>query len=248
MCVPALELQHALDHLRGAASMNELALLLADITHALGFHYFAMLHHVDLRGSPADIIHIDNYPAAWREPFIEDLSYRTDPVFRACTNMAVGFIWEDVPGIIPLTNAQLDILARAPLCGLGPGFTIPAHVTGEHPGSCSFAMRAGCTRPEKSLLAAQCLGMFAFQAARRIKGMTIRPTCPPQLSPRQRDCLLWAMKGKTDWEIAAILGISEETVTQHLNSARARYGVAKRLPLALHAVFDGEISLSEALR
>jgi hypothetical protein len=29
--------------------------------------------------------------------------------------------------------------------------------------------------------------------------------------------------------------------------ARARYGVTKRLPLAVHAIFDGQISFIEAL-
>lgn len=56
-----------------------------------------------------------------------------------------------------------------------------------------------------------------------------------------------AIQGKTDWEISVILELSQETVSQHLDMARERYGVTKRLPLAIHAIFDGQISFIEAL-
>ena len=48
------------------------------------------------------------------------------------------------------------------------------------------------------------------------------------------------------WEISRILGLSEETVARHIDLARARYGVTKRLQLAVHAIFDGQISFLEA--
>src|SRR3546814_16173427 len=47
--------------------------------------------------------------------------------------------------------------------------------------------------------------------------------------------------------IARTLGISEETATLHLKTARERYGVSKRLPLAIRALYDGQISFWEAI-
>src|SRR3546814_15881293 len=44
-------------------SQAELASGLEACTFELGFHRFAILHHVDLRRRPAAMIHIDNYPA-----------------------------------------------------------------------------------------------------------------------------------------------------------------------------------------
>ena len=38
-----------------------------------------------------------------------------------------------------------------------------------------------------------------------------------ELSDREKECLFWASEGKTSWEIATILGISERTVNFHLN-------------------------------
>ena len=68
------------------------------------------------------------------------------------------------------------------------------------------------------------------------------------LTDRQVDCVLWAARGKTDYEISVILGISHETVIQHLKMARERYGVQKRTMLAVRALFDGLISFSDILK
>ncbi len=69
-----------------------------------------------------------------------------------------------------------------------------------------------------------------------------------QLTDRQRDCVVWVARGKSDWEISRILGLSPETVTEYLKRARERYGVSKRTMLAVHALFDGTISFTDVLR
>jgi LuxR family quorum-sensing system transcriptional regulator CciR len=60
--------------------------------------------------------------------------------------------------------------------------------------------------------------------------------------------VIWTARGKSDWEIARILGISEDTVGEHLRNARERYGVGKRTVLAIHALFDGTIGFLEVIR
>ncbi|TPJ81943.1 LuxR family transcriptional regulator [Mesorhizobium sp. B2-5-13] len=52
------------------------------------------------------------------------------------------------------------------------------------------------------------------------------------LSPRERECLLWIAEGKTYWECAMILGLSEHTVRCYLESARHKLGAAN----TVHAV------------
>ena len=48
--------------------------------------------------------------------------------------------------------------------------------------------------------------------------MMVEPLC--RLSPRQRECLLWAARGKTYTEIGLILGIAFGTVKSNLDCAR----------------------------
>lgn len=56
------------------------------------------------------------------------------------------------------------------------------------------------------------------------------------LSPREAEVLLWAAQGKTNPEIATILGISEETVKKHMKEILATVGVETRTAAGLRAL------------
>ena len=48
----------------------------------------------------------------------------------------------------------------------------------------------------------------------------------PQLGPREKECLYWSALGKTNEEIAEILGLSMHTTQRYLMSARHKLGAA----------------------
>jgi LuxR family quorum-sensing system transcriptional regulator CciR len=232
--------------IRELQSEEALASALGDVANDLGFRFFALTHHLDIRRSSGGI-RLHNYPDGWAAWFDEHRLGPADPVHRASNLTSVGFAWSELEAMIPLTRRDLEILELARMQGIGEGFTVPAHVPGEAHGSCSFAAEPGRPLPREHLPLAQLVGTFAFEAARRMRrGAAL--AAPPRLTDRQRDCLVWAARGKSDWEIARILGVSHETVIQHLKQARERYGVAKRTVLAIHALFDGTIGFREVLR
>lgn len=232
----------------------ELDSLVADITAEMGFDYYALIHHVDLTPMDAALTHmadgsmvaLTNYPDKWVETYLKRNIVANDPILLASDRSAIGFRWEDVPKLIPVTAAHREVCEAAGRAGLVHGFTIPAHVPGEANGSCSFALRAGRTLPEANLLMAQLVGSFAFQAARsmvtRARAAAIRRV---KLTPRQLECLRLVARGKTDWEIGQILGISEESVKYHVKQARERYDVPTRVQAAFRSVYDGQIALRE---
>jgi LuxR family quorum-sensing system transcriptional regulator CciR len=234
--------------LSGIVSEEELAGLLEEISADMGFHYFALTHHVDIRQAPKPAIRLHNYPLEWAEYFDGQKLGTCDPVHRASNLTCVGFAWSKLPQMINLTPRDRLVLEKAGRNGIGDGFTVPAHVPGESNGSCSFATRTGQPVVEEHLPIAQLVGAFAFEAARRVWRMRAEPAPSIQLTDRQRDCVVWAARGKSDWEIAQILGISHETVIQHLKQARQRYGVTKRTMLAVSALFDGTISFIDVLK
>src|SRR5690606_2954398 len=173
----------------------------------------------------------------------------SDPVHRASHLTSVGFPWSRLSGLIELTPRDRRVLELAASRGLGEGFTVPAHVPGEAHGSGSFATDAGVSLSEDHLPLAQLVGAFAFEAARRLWRMRDPGLlASARLTDRQRDCVVWAARGKSDWEIAQILGLSHETVTQYLKRARERYGVTKRTMLVIHTLFDGTISFADVVK
>ena len=56
------------------------------------------------------------------------------------------------------------------------------------------------------------------------------------LTNREAEVLLWVTQGKSNGDVAGILGMSEKTVKQHLGSIFAKLGVENRNAAALQAV------------
>lgn len=226
------------------ASPAQLGALLEDVARELGFAHVALLHHASLAPGGAGLLRIDNYPPGWAAELAVRAREAGDPVHLASGRTNLGFRWDRLGALVPLTRCHREILELGRRHGLGEGFTVPANVPGEPAGSCSFAVRRGRTLPERHLLCAELIGARAFGAARRLHGAGAAR--PPRLSRREVECLRLVALGKTDWEIAAILGIGEATARHYVRRARAAYGVATRTQLAVHALRDGWIGFAEA--
>lgn len=233
----------------GAKDAAELGDALSEISATMGFDYFALTHHVDIVRSPQSAIRVTNYPACWAEYYDENALGVSDPVHRASHVTSVGFSWAELGHMIPLTPSDRRMLERGRAEGIGDGFTIPANVPGEARGSCSFANPVGRPIEADMFPLAQLVGAFAFEGARRMWSMrSAAGGHPPVLTDRQRDCVFWVARGKTDWEIGGILGVTEETVTMHLKHARERYGVQKRTLLVIHALYEGAFTFTDVFK
>ncbi len=248
--MPLREADRFLQLIDQVVSAEDLLLAMGEISEGLGFRYFALSHHVDIRRASAPAIRLHNYPEEWAAFYDESGFGVSDPVHRASHVTSVGFRWSRMPDMIPLTAADRKVLALGREKGIGDGFTVPANVPGEARGSCSFANAADQPLPESKLPMAQLAGAFAFESARRL--LYPRHLAPgelvPQLTDRQRDCVLWVARGKGDWEISRILGLSEETVARHIRQGCERYGVNKRTSLLIRTLFDGTLTFSDIFK
>lgn len=231
-----------------ATNSDDLFAALQAISVEMGFEYFALSHHVDMAHAGSGAIRLHNYPDQWADYYDSHGLGLSDPVHRASHMTNVGFVWSSIPSMIALTRDDHRVLALGREQGVGDGFTVPASVPGESLGSCSFANKDGVVIDHAMLPLAQIVGMFAFECARRIWVARPPDFAAPRLTDRQRDCLLWAGRGKTDWEIGRILDISQDTVERHLKAVRERYGVPKRTLAVVHALFDGTLSFNDVLK
>jgi len=227
-------------------SALELKALLDDTSRELGFDHFALLHHKSLVRHGSCLIRIDNYPSGWEDEMRSHGLIGHDPVHHASARTNVGFAWHELPGLVTVAGRERELLALARRFGIGDGFTVPANVPGEPAGSCSFAVRTGGRLPLGRLLCAEQVGAHAFRIARALHDYP-RIARPPRLSRRELQCVRLLASGKSDWEIAAILGISVETAHQYVKRARAAYDVVSRAQLVACGLRDALVSFDDAV-
>jgi LuxR family transcriptional regulator, quorum-sensing system regulator CciR len=238
------------------ASAEDLHTLMQDVSREMGFDHFALFHHVGLPSNRLDgplvtreVIALSDYPPAWVDQYLGEQMVRDDPVLLASHQTTAGFAWNRMGEMIKLSAAHRKRIERARGAGIGDGFTVPCHAPGEPSGSCNFAVSPGREVPQQNFLMAQLIGSYAFAAARtlahRLNDLPIRQRVP--LTPRLRDCIELAARGKSDWEIGQILGLSQATVTTYMQRARALYDVPTRMQVVVMALYDGEIAFDAVL-
>jgi LuxR family transcriptional regulator, quorum-sensing system regulator CciR len=241
------------EFVENCAAIEDMAVLRESIQEscrALGFDFFAIIHHIRFGRPSTDKVRLTNYPLEWIAKLREEDGSR-EPVLRAAERASSGFLWSRLHEHVALGERELDYMKRAATFGLVEGFTVPNHVPGETFGSCNFAVKRRESLETENLPAAQALGCFAFEAARRILQDTHASTDqylpPAPLTDRQRDCVLFAARGKSDSVIAQLLNIRPRTVNEHIEAAKRRYLVATRTQLIVRALFRSEICFSEVL-
>lgn len=230
---------------RATTCASDLALLMEAVTAEMGFRHYALIHHADLRGTPSGCVDIRQYPDVVAERIFSGAGYRRDPVIRACAFAEAAFLWSELGRIITLDRRDLLQLEFGASAGLNEGITVPCVLLGDCMGSCTFA---GTNRPDcaaRFLGVAQMIGVFAFQAARRLILDTGSPAPVPRLHPRPRDCIVLLGKGFSNKEIARALGITPRTVDGYLTEARQLFEARDRTELLVAAIFAGEVSLHE---
>jgi LuxR family transcriptional regulator, quorum-sensing system regulator CciR len=243
-------IQEFIEATDAARSLSDLEGLLLAITLEMGFDFFALVQHVDLRQRAfGEIVALSNYPEAWIETFVHGDMVSTDPVHLASHRVNIGFDWDRISDWIDETSAHRKVRRLAHHAGVAKGFTVPAHIPAEATGSCSFAVRPGRLLPATMFPMAFIIGAHAFFAARRIIMRKLRPQAPStKLAPRHLQCLVHWGRGSTDRQTGQALGIAEGTVTEYIDEAKYRLDVGNRVQAIITALVEGRIVLSDLYR
>ncbi|MBX3563599.1 MAG: autoinducer binding domain-containing protein [Sphingomonas sp.] len=223
-------------------SLQELVPLIGDAGREIGFDHFALTICDNLRQTAPRFAHLDNYPPAYAEVFVANGLYRFDPVLLHAQRRIGGFAWDDVRGMATYQRELLDRAAREGLCS---GYTVPANVPGEPCGAVSFASRRACRMTSEICCVTDFIARTAFEASRRLRGLSVLPAPVPHLATREIQCLRRLALGETDKQVARALGISPDTVRQYVKTARKSYRARTRAELIALALRDSQILFGE---
>lgn len=178
---------------------------------------------------------------SWFERYSERGYQLIDPIREAAALRGHPFYWRDDEFRRDLTPSQLEMLDDLSAHGWSEGLAIPIKTLGRPPAHCAVFSADGATG---SLKAAHSLAIFTHDRAWALLDAQ-SPSSSPRPTARERACLLLAGRGKSDKEIAQLLGLSERTIHHSIERAKRRLGVPTRMQAVIRAVHDGEIMTDE---
>jgi DNA-binding CsgD family transcriptional regulator len=131
-------------------------------------------------------------------------------------------------------GAPLDWLQQAAACTLGHEFAVQAASTSPAVGHSLVARSLGAAGLGETMVLLRLLPTASMEEATPAGGDG-RSTARLQfaaLTPRETEVLSWLAKGKTNRDIADILGMSHRTVNKHLEHIFEKLGVETRAAAA----------------
>lgn len=226
-----------------AKSIEELTTLCRSHCQQLGFDFFIYALRIPTQFTEARVVMLKDYPDDWLVHYWKNDYALSDPVVSYCGQHIVPVEWHTLSFDPDSPSAQ--VMREAADFGLKSGVSMPIHSPrGEH-GILSFALNRDDAHAREVTRQAmpyiQLLASHVHEAVRRIAAQDDIETTE-DLTAREAECLRWAADGKTSWEIAQLLNVSERTVNFHLNNSMLKLDVSNRQHAIAKAVLRGLIN------
>lgn len=190
-----------------------------------------------VRCDPAVLL---NFPEEWQERYFEMGYDRIDPIIKTCRTRADAFRWSEVYNDVSTTEEERRVFDEAATFGLRSGISVPLHGPDRRFAIMSFAQARNGELQNKTITYLQFAALhFHFKVTKFANSSGTERE--PDLSPREKDCILWIAKGKSSWEIGRILGISVDTVNFHVKNVLRKMDTSNRTAAAIKALIFGII-------
>ncbi len=163
------------------------------------------------------LVLVQHMPADWAVRYNERGYLFKDPVFHRLQADPQPFSWADSYASCPIQADRRLVGGEAAEFGLTGGYVVPVITLDERIAAVSFGGDRTTLDPDD----AGKLSFAATCAVGRFLQLHASADSPPTpLTPRERECLIWTGEGKTEADIADILGVSTSTISKHIASAR----------------------------
>lgn len=178
---------------------------------------------------------LHRWPEEWSGRYFEQGYLFHDPTVHRVTRSIEPFLWSDLPD--RTDGRRRRIMGEAAEFGLRCGFTVPmVTLDGHHAGLSIAGDEAELPFSHRGVV--QFIATYAFA-----RSLLLREVNSPavSLTGREVDVLQWIAEGKTDWEIAKILGVSEHLVDKMARQIRLKCGAVNRVQAVACAIRAGII-------
>ncbi|SJM34860.1 LuxR family transcriptional regulator [Mesorhizobium delmotii] len=184
-----------------------------------------------IRRGPAVML---NYPDEWQQRYFEMGYDKIDPIIKASRTRPGAFRWSEVHNDASTTEDGRRVFDEAATFGLRSGISVPLRGPGGSFAIMSFARPGGREFPNRAVTYLQLAALhFHLRATKFATSTAIEQA--PNLSVREKECILWTARGKSSWEIGVILGISVNTVNFHIKKVKQKLDTSSRTAAAIKA-------------
>ena len=206
----------------------------------VGFHSYIMVA-VDKRDFSRRVMARSWHPQ-WATIYERENMTEADPVRRQLWRSVNPFLWSEVrynPQREPLAKL---IMHRAADFRMDEGLCVPI----PHGRSPIAGINISGEKPDLGPGVRAALHIMSLFSYNRFRALAKPPSFPSAnlLTKRECEVLQWVSVGKSDWDISAILNISERTARAHVTNAARKLNAANRPAAIAEALRVGEISLN----
>jgi DNA-binding CsgD family transcriptional regulator len=120
-------------------------------------------------------------------------------------------------------------------------FAVPIHGPGSMQGLVTMATRETLAFDATDCAVLEMMARAVWERCRTSEGFGMFAPERVHLSPREIECLQWAAVGKSDADIAVLVGIKPATAHFHIERAKKRLGVKTRVEAVAVGVLHGVI-------
>lgn len=164
-----------------------------------------------------------------------------DPLVFAARRRMTPFTWDEVYSDPHLPPQSEEIYQFAYSMGWLDGFCVPIHGPSGYQGLVSLLAREKLSLSPRERGVLEMMSRTIHDRCRSTLGFGLPPASPPKLTPRELECMKWVAVGKSNWEIAQVLGISEATAHFHVENAKKKLGKSTRTEAVAMLVMHGLI-------
>lgn len=179
-----------------------------------------------------------DWPAEWLALYRDNRYDRIDPVLRIHFAHYAPQIWSQTYRNVT-SSEERQFIETSGRFGLRDGMTFGMACGGQGEGSVLSFVGEGFVQEPRYQTMLEYLTPALHSILVRLAGC--RPPAPMPLTRREREVLRWASLGKTTWEMARIIGISERTVTFHLHNLIRKLKARNRVQAMARAAALGLI-------
>jgi LuxR family quorum-sensing system transcriptional regulator CciR len=225
--------------MKRATSLKKLDGIASSSFRAIDLPYFALARFFQPDRTSDVRVLLGSFEPSWASRYVQNKYGRSSRIAREMIHRSSPYSWSEAVERRGLDATQARIWNEARDFGLRDGLFTPLRW---HDGSYAAVVLGGAEAPMRDPLSRTMAEVLSAQYAsegRRLLKAGSAGEVP--LSPRQRECLSWVRAGKSSTAIAEILGISVQTVDEHVKEACRRLGVRTRVQAAVEACLLGYI-------